>query len=88
MAPDGVFKNNLCRVVTARKLYFLSRPNDIIKRPRRVSRVPKVVRRFLFKTVRLGARVPREVVGATDFKKRTVKITANLPAYSIVDHVG
>jgi hypothetical protein len=46
----------------------------------------KVVRRFLFKIVRLGARVPCAAVGAADFKKITAKITADLPANSIVDH--
>jgi hypothetical protein len=29
----------------------------------------KVVRRFFFSTVRLGARVPRAAVGTADFKK-------------------
>jgi hypothetical protein len=45
-----------------------------------------VERRFFFKTARLGARVPRAAVRAAYFKKIIAKITADLPAYSIVDH--
>ena len=46
----------------------------------------KVVRRFFFRTVRLGARVPRAAVGAADFKKiiRFLKLTGLLLILLIV----
>jgi hypothetical protein len=62
-----VLKNNLCLLVTARKCFF-SRPDDIRKRSRKVSRVQSG-EKVLFQTVRLGARVLRAAVGAADFKK-------------------
>jgi hypothetical protein len=43
------------------------------------------VRRFFFKIACFGVRVPRAAVGAANFKKIMAKITADVPAYSIVD---
>jgi hypothetical protein len=82
-ATGGVLKNNLSRDATTINCNF-SRPDDLRTRSRKVYRVTSG-EKVLFKTVRLGARVPRAAVGAADFKKITATITADLPTYSIVD---
>ena len=64
--PDGVLKNNLSRDVTTRNCDF-SRPYDLRTRSRRISRVQNGKKVF-FRTVRLGARVPRAAIVTGNFK--------------------
>jgi hypothetical protein len=51
------------------KVLFFSRPNDIKDTIPPGFLAFKMVRRFFFKTVRLGARVPRAAAGAANSKK-------------------